>query len=240
MEHINISTTQNVSINYRLANVGDRILATILDYLIFIVYYFIVLYIIGATDSKPEWGLISLIFLPVLLYDLYCEVLFNGQSFGKFVLKIKVVKIDGTQPGLGSYLLRWLFRIVESALFFSGLVPLITILVNGKGQRLGDIAAKTTVIKLSKKKSLNDGFLNIPDENYEIKFNEVEQLTEKDVAIIREVFNHAKAKGNFAVINQLADKTKDTLNIKTELKSIVFLDTIIKDYEYYHSHSGRW
>lgn len=240
MEHINISTTQNVSINYQLANVGDRILATILDYLIFIAYFFIVFYIIGTTKANPGFGVSSLIFLPALFYDLYCEVLFNGQSFGKFVLKIKVVKIDGTQPGLGSYLLRWLFRIIESALFFSGLIPLITILINGKGQRLGDIAAKTTVIKLSKKKSLDDGFLNIPDENYEIQFKEVDQLTEKDVAIIREVFNHAKSKGNFAVINQLADKTKRTLNIQTELKSIVFLDTIIKDYEYFHAHSGKW
>lgn len=240
MESISISTTQNVSISYAIASLGDRILATLLDYLIFIAYFVIVFYFLTALDVLDGLGyLSSLVMLPVLFYDLYCELIFNGQSFGKYLMKIKVVKIDGTQPGFGSYLLRWIFRIVEGGHFLNGLVAILAILINGKGQRVGDIAAKTSVIKLKKKISLEDGFLNIPDENYTIVFREVEQLNEKDISIIREVFNHARSKNRLDIVNQLADKTKSTLNITTTLKSIEFLNTVIKDYEYYHSNSMR-
>lgn len=240
MESISISTTQNVSISYAIASVGDRILATLLDYLIFLAYFVIVFYTLSAFEVLRSMGFFSsLIILPIFFYDLYCELLFNGQSFGKYLMKIKVVKIDGTQPGFGSYLLRWMFRILEGGHFFNGLIAILTVLINGKGQRVGDIAAKTSVIKLKKKIALEDGFLNISDENYTIVFREVEQLNEKDISIIREVFNHAKSKNRLDIVNQLADKTKNTLNITTTMKSIEFLNTIIKDYEYYHSNSMR-
>ena len=240
MESISISTTQNVSISYAIASLGDRILATLLDYLIFLAYFVIVFYTLSVFNIINDLVFFSsLILLPVFLYDLYCELLFNGQSFGKYLMKIKVVKIDGTQPGFGSYLLRWMFRIIEGGHLFNGLIAILTILVNGKGQRVGDIAAKTSVIKLKKKIALEDGFLNISDDNYAIVFREVEQLNEKDISIIREVFNHAKSKNRLDIVNQLAEKTKNTLNITTPMKSIEFLNTIIKDYEYYHSKSMR-
>ncbi|MDT8411985.1 MAG: RDD family protein [Vicingaceae bacterium] len=240
MESINISTTQNVSINYAVASLGDRILATLLDYLIFVAYFVIVLFILSLSQSLKNLGFFwSLVMLPVFFYDLYCELLFNGQTFGKYLLKIKVVRIDGTQAGIGSYLLRWMFRLIEGGFFLNGLVAILTILINGKGQRLGDIVAKTSVIILKKKMQLNDGFLNISDENYSIVFKEVELLNEKDISIIREVFNHAKSKNRLDIVNKLADKTKATLNLKTSMKSIEFLDTIIKDYEFYHSNSTK-
>ncbi len=240
MESISISTTQNVSISYAIASLGDRILATLLDYLIFLAYFVLVFYTLSVFNVINDLGFFSsLIFLPVLFYDLYCELLFNGQSFGKYLMKINLVKIDGTIPGFGSYLLRWMFRIIEGGHLFNGLIAILTVLINGKGQRVGDIAAKTSVIKLKKKIALEDGFLNISDDNYAIVFREVEQLNEKDISIIREVFNHAKSKNRLDIVNQLAEKTKNTLNITTPMKSIEFLNTIIKDYEYYHSNSMR-
>lgn len=231
MDKIRISTTQNVTIDYTIASIGDRILAAILDYLLFLVYLFIVGFIIsnmGNFSNSPY--LFMVLFLPILFYDLYCEILFNGQSLGKYTLKIKVVKLDGSQPNLGSYLLRWIFRLIEGISFFSGLVGLFTILINGKGQRLGDIAAKTTVIKIGKKLTLQDTIYKKIADDYKIIFKEVENLTEKDITIISEIFNYALKEDKFDVINQLADKTKDTLNIKTDLKSIAFLETVIKDF----------
>ena len=51
-----------------------------------------------------------ILYLPFFFYDFLCEIFLNGQSIGKKILKIKVVKIDGTQPGLGSYFLRWIYK----------------------------------------------------------------------------------------------------------------------------------
>lgn len=235
MEKIGIATTQNVTIEYTVASVGDRILATIIDLILFAAYFLLIGSIIseiGGIESNVYSSII--LFLPFFFYDLYCELLFNGQSLGKFLMKIKVVRIDGSQPNFGNYLLRWLFRLIEGILFLWSVVALITILVNGKGQRLGDIAAKTTVIKLGKKIVLEDTIYKHVEEEYEIVFNEVEALSEKDFSIISEIFSHAMKNNKFDIINQLAEKTKATLNINTDLKSIIFLQTLIKDFTKLH------
>ena len=62
------------------------------------------------------------------------EWLLNGRSVGKIALGIRVVMIDGSQPGIGAYLLRWVLRIVESVGFLGGVVPIITVAANGRGQ----------------------------------------------------------------------------------------------------------
>ena len=59
-------------------------------------------------------AVLSLIYtLPMLLYHLLFEVFNNGQSIGKASLRIRVVKLDGSQPDLGSLLIRWLLRILD-------------------------------------------------------------------------------------------------------------------------------
>ena len=148
MDNISIHTTQNVDIEYQLASIGDRILATLLDYLLFLAYF------LFAALTKWELfdsiAIMSILVLPILFYDLICEVLFQGKSFGKMIMKIKVVMLDGTQANFGAYLLRWLLRIIDMRLF-GGALALIAILINGKGQRIGDMAAGTTVIKMKQK-----------------------------------------------------------------------------------------
>lgn len=235
MERVGINTAQNVAIDYRLASVGDRILATLLDYAVFLVYFLVIILIAnfefwhGKSESIAFWTLLS---LPIMFYDLLCELLMNGQSFGKQIMKIKIIKLDGSRPGFGSYLLRWLFRIVDTV-GFSGVVALITILVNEKGQRIGDIAAGTTVIKLAKRLTLNDTILSKVKSDYNIIFREVEQLTDKDILTIKTALNYGLKHNKWDVINKTAERVIKTLDIKTELKPIPFLNTIVKDYTHF-------
>src|SRR5581483_576282 len=123
MDKITIETTQNVSIEYEIASLGERIVATILDRVIIIGYYiayFIIVAIIGRSAFN-EIGIVVIIltlFLPVLLYPLLCETFMNGQTLGKRARKIRVIRLDGRQANFGNYLLRWLIGFIELYLFW--------------------------------------------------------------------------------------------------------------------------
>ena len=234
MDNIRIQTTQNVDIEYELASVGDRILATLLDYVFFIAYIILIALIGSLTGGKmfESIALDVLIFLPILLYDLLCEMFFQGKSFGKMIMKIKVVKLDGTQAGFGAYLLRWLLRIIDTRIF-SGGVALIAIIANGKGQRIGDMAAGTTVIKMKQKVTINDTILNKVAPSYKIVFEEVSKLSDSDIAIIKEVMVMSIRTGNNQAIERLAIKTKAAMGITTNLPHTQFLATVVQDYSQY-------
>ncbi len=188
MEKIQIETTQNVTIDYDVASIGDRILAALLDYLI-IFGYVIALLILASilSNSFPKsiafW---IIIYLPIFFYDLACELFLDGQSFGKKIRNIKVVKLDGTQPAFMNYFLRWIIRPIDVT-FTYGTVAMITMFINGKGQRLGDLAANTSIIKLKKDLMLEDTIYKKVDESYDVQFPEVSNLTDSDVGIIQEV-----------------------------------------------------
>ncbi|MES2286409.1 MAG: RDD family protein [Bacteroidota bacterium] len=233
MDNIRIHTTQNVDIEYQLASIGDRILATLLDYLFFLAYFLLIVLIAALTKWElfDSMAIVSILVLPILFYDLICEVLFQGKSFGKMIMKIKVVMLDGTQANFGAYLLRWLLRIIDMRLF-GGALALIAILVNGKGQRIGDMAAGTTVIKMKQKVQLSDTIFNKLKPDYSLVFPEVSRLTDHDVAIIKEVLQVCVRSNNFEAIDKLVLKTKATMGVISDLPHAQFLSAVIQDYNY--------
>jgi uncharacterized RDD family membrane protein YckC len=132
---------------------GRRILATIVDGLIFGGLYTVMVILFGSISSvgSADWNG-SMPALPTLLYGviiaLYYILLegYLGQTVGKMLLGIKVVREDnGEVPGLGGATIRTLLRIVDG--IFSYLVAFIAVLISGKNQRLGDMAAHTLVVR---------------------------------------------------------------------------------------------
>jgi uncharacterized RDD family membrane protein YckC len=235
MENISIQTTQNVDITYEVAPLGDRIIAALLDYIIFFALLFvfgIIVYFIAREDTFLK-ALVPFLFGILLIsYDLLCEIFLDGQSFGKKAMKIKVVMLDGSSPSLGAYFLRWLLRLVDFVLLTQA-VGIVTILVNGKGQRIGDIAAGTTVIKLRERITLADTlFVNV-EETYTPVFPEVASLSDDDIDTINETLKVANGL-DFQQAEQLRAKIftviSTKLSIKTDLPPVAFLKTIIKDY----------
>lgn len=237
MDTVRIRTTQNVDIEYQPASVGDRVLATLLDYLFMLAYVFIIGMIMGLLNRSGSGDfttLLSFIMLvPIILYHLLCETFFHGKSFGKMIMKIQVVKLDGTPAHFSNYLLRWLLWIIDVFLFF-GVIGLIVILVNGKGQRIGDIAASTTVIKIKQKTTIDDTILKTITSEYIPVFTEVSRLTDHDVAIIKEVLEFSIKNNNPLAIQKLAQKTKETMVVSTQLPDVTFLETVISDYNHFH------
>ncbi|MCF6279300.1 MAG: RDD family protein [Flavobacteriaceae bacterium] len=234
MDNFQIETAQNVSIHQNVAHLSTRIGSFLIDMLFIIAYYTVIILIMISLniDVGAQWALMMLLSLPVFFYNLLFEVLMNGQSPGKRYNKIRVVKLDGSKPTFGSYLLRWMLRLIDISLA-SGSIALLTILLNGKGQRLGDLAAGTTVISEKKRISLEDTIIADIPIDYKPTFPQVTTLTDTDIQTIKNLYTKAKRSGNHKVVLKLHVKVTELLDIKTDIKPIDFIDIIIKDYNYY-------
>lgn len=243
MSELTINTTQNVNINFTAASVGERMLASLLDLIIKVAYIIVVFYIffylfgisnkLDQMDGWSQTALIIIFFFPVLIYSLTLESIFEGQTFGKKLLKIKVVKIEGYQAGFGDYLIRWLFRIIENNLL-GGLIGLIVILVSSKGQRLGDMAAGTSIITLKNNISINSTILEDIGNAYVPTYPSVIKLSDNDMRIIKETFQIAKSKNDYETIKKLREKIESVTGIKNQSgNENDFIKTILKDYNFY-------
>ncbi len=84
-------------------------------------------------------------FLLWLVYYTYFEGS-SGQTLGKKVINIKVVKSDGSKCEYGSALIRTILRIIDN-LPFLYILGIILIAATDKQQRLGDMLANTIVVK---------------------------------------------------------------------------------------------
>ncbi len=235
MDNFQIETAQNVSIQQNVANVSTRIGSYFIDALVIIAYYILIIVILSALDLETSFDLSImwvLMGLPVFFYSLLFETFMNGQTPGKYVNKIRVVKIDGSKPTFGSYLLRWVMRIIDISVS-TGSIALLTILLNGKGQRLGDMAAGTTVISEKKRIGIHNTLItDIPDD-YQATFPQVTMLSDKDIQTIKELFFRAKRVNKHSVINKLHHKIISITGITTDLLPIDFVEVVINDYNYF-------
>lgn len=236
MPKLHVETGQNVIIKKDLANIGERIAAQFIDYVIMASYAILVTWIVGmiskSTGRNME-AVIGLLLLPLLFYSLLSEIFLHGQSLGKKAVKTKVVKLSGGQPTIGSYIIRWMFRLIDVN-FFYGAVAMITIAANGKGQRLGDLVAKTSVISLKRKESLkNTIFVELEDE-YEPVYPETEMLDESDIKTIKDVVAHYKKNITKPIAIDMVKDTAEAIKNKAKISSsevpVLFLETILKDY----------
>jgi len=235
MDNFHIETAQNVTIKQNVASLYSRIGAFLFDIVVMGCYYVVIMLILMALDYKPTeyiYAFFALLGLPVFFYSLLFETLMNGQTPGKYISKIRVTKIDGSKPTFGSYLIRWVLRLIDISLA-SGSVALLTILLNGKGQRLGDLAAGTTVISENKNITINDTLIVDIPEKYEPTFPQVTLLNDKDIQTIKELYIKSRRSGNHKTILKLHTKITDLTGIKTEMKPIDFIDLVLKDYNYF-------
>jgi uncharacterized RDD family membrane protein YckC len=239
MQTIHITTSQNIDIEYQLADLGTRIVARLLDYGVFFGIYILVLIIVSVTGSFNNYtgsGQNIGIFIAVglwlvlcVLYDLLCEIFMNGQSIGKRAMKIKVISLTGTRPGIGQYLLRWIFRVIDFGITF-GSCALISVVLTDKKQRIGDIVADTTVVSLKEK--FTELVFATPPEDYEPVYNQVAQLTDQDVVLIHDVIRNFNRTRNSALVYKLAIKLKNHLKVSypKEINEYQFLEIVLNDY----------
>ena len=242
MDTISLETSQNVTIEYELAGIWERILAFFIDTVILYAYLILVFVLFAFGDSEELLSndlalfFYLIVTLPVWLgYHLFCETIFSGQSIGKMALKIKVVKNDGQQMDMSDYSMRWMFRIIDIMLSF-GLIGVVAIMSSWRNQRIGDMVGDTSVIKLNpnNKIFIKDILAIKKKMSHVITYEGVVKFTEDDMLLLKNALERAKINPNDyyrKLLAELARKICDQLDIKdVPKKRTKFLKTVLKDY----------
>ncbi len=159
-QQLYIDTPEQVELQFAVAGIGSRFVAVLLDTLIvfgILLVEFLVFAWIAAsapkTNNAPlntaaKWIIAVVIFLNFSLatgYFALFEAYWHGQTPGKRVMKLRVIKDSGRQITFFEALARNLLRVVD---YLPGmyLVGVVTMLCNKQNKRLGDLAAGTIVV----------------------------------------------------------------------------------------------
>jgi uncharacterized RDD family membrane protein YckC len=155
-----VSDIADPAAGLELAGRGTRLVATILDSIIFMVAVYVPLLVFGGDatvtpDGEVDWGpmlgsaggVVACIGLLVWAWFTYKFVKENGQSIAKKMLGIKVVRSDGSAASVGRIF--WLRNVVNGVLSIIPLYGLIdALLIFGETRKcIHDKIADTSVVK---------------------------------------------------------------------------------------------
>lgn len=251
MKSIEFESAQNVKIEYELASVGHRTMASFLDLVAFTIYFVIFNMVFGfsggfqASLGSTLFIQLLMIKLPWIFYNPVIEYLTHGQSLGKYIMGIRVVTISGERPGLREVFTRWIFKgdfLWISADFFVlfwfglGLMGIVYAGTSARRQRMGDVMANTLVIKTksSVRYTLKDVLSIKSQENYNPIYPDAIRFTDEDMLLIKNTIQRVRANPNpetkqFAV--DLANESARLIGLEeTPKKRLQFLQTLLQDY----------
>ena len=252
MSLVKLDTGFNIEIDFAIAPFHKRLFAWIIDLFLMITYLWLVsklLSLVYYNDFKSAPGWLEIILrVPVLFYHLICEITLNGQSIGKKAMNIQVIALDGGQPTISQYLIRWMFRFIDlptivipavmygqlpwwcMILLFTGIGCII---ISPNSQRVGDLVAGTIIIDKKNRTSWQDTVFTEIETSYQPNFSQVMQMSDRDVNTLKSIIESVRKNNNFDLSMRIAQRIKSRLNIQSDMDSLDFLETLLKDYNYY-------
>jgi uncharacterized RDD family membrane protein YckC len=172
-----IETPERVELHYILANVGNRFLAAAIDHLIQAGASVALLVITGLMtswnffSSIGAWTAALMVLSLFLIYWGYFvafETLWNGQTPGKRIMRLRVVREDGRPVRFFEVFVRNLLRLtIDFQPLPSYAVGVISIIFSTRSKRIGDFVAGTVVVK--------ERATEAPSLDEIIKISEIEQ-----------------------------------------------------------------
>jgi len=232
LKSISIQTTQHVKIDYELASWADRALAFVIDAFVLAIFLWLMFLVFsGATYVH------YLITLPVFLFlNVAIEVFNNGQSWGKKMMGIKIVKLNSSTLKTSDFAIRWCFRFLDIYGTF-GLLASLFVGSSKNNQRLGDMLASTVVIRLNSKQrlSLSDLLRIQTISDYKPLYQQATRLSEKDVLTVKNVLDDFKDYKNIAhaqLVDECTAKIMQVMGLTEHQqdKNLEFLRIVLKDY----------
>lgn len=265
MSTIRLSTSFNIDIEFPAASFPRRLLAWALDFLVLFLYVMILIkfqqtFMPGKPPSQYLEGIMTLVYiLPVGFYHLICEVFLKGRSVGKMIMQLRVINENGGRPSVSQVIIRWMIRtsdIMIILIFFgtlsgiggssllnhAGIAFLLfiadVILVNmtEKNQRLGDLLARTMLIRTTQKATISETIFQQVHEQYVPQFTQVMRLSDRDINALKNILVSARKNNDHDLAERAAEKVQRHLGITYNGSPFDFIDTLLKDYNYLTAH----
>jgi uncharacterized RDD family membrane protein YckC len=248
MPLVKLDTGFNIEVEFAITPFHKRFLAWLIDFVILTAYYLFMSKLLNAAMSGEKVWVYVLAGLPPLFYHLICEITMNGQTVGKKAMSIKVITLDGGQPSLSQYLIRWVFRLADFPVWI--LAPIVyhdlpwwcaiflfggmaCVIATPHTQRIGDLIAGTIIIDTRTHTSWEDTVFTELENNYRPRFPQVMQLTDKDINTLKSIINTVAKKRDYDLSMRIGERIKSKLRIESDQDSLDFLETLLKDYNYY-------
>lgn len=236
---VKIQTPESIELEFILAGIGSRALALALDYLIVLLtlsvlsvvasvfraqFVAIATWLGGGTDSIDLW--LAAIFATLSFaiasgYFVGFECLWQGQTPGKRLTKIRVIRDNGQPEGLFQATLRALLRPIDDSLFLG----FFCILLGQREKRIGDWLAGTLVVQIGEPESKQD--LQVSEaakslSTYLVETAAMDELLIDDFTIIREYLQRRNR------LNPDARK-KLSLKLARQARSVLALETLPRE-----------
>lgn len=210
-------------------------------------------------DAWYNWRFskIALVYGPCLLYFPLTEILLNGKTFGKKWLGIQIINEKGGKASISQLLIRWLLRdtwfiflwfMREAYKYNEGetaevafltiivlvyfITEIILVVSSKKGQRIGDILAKTILVDIRQRSDISDTVFQEVADSYVPAFPEIMRLSDKDINAIKTILETARRKGDYQMAETAMQKITTYLKIETNMPAFDFLEVLLKDYNY--------
>ncbi|MCA9957015.1 MAG: RDD family protein [Anaerolineales bacterium] len=257
-EFLNIDTPENVVFGYEVVGIGSRFLAALIDtliigFLLMATNAILILVFVGgfndlSSASSIVIALISLISFAFFWgYYIFFEMTWNGSSPGKRQVGIRVIRADGTPITLAESVIRNLVRLIDFLPGAYGL-GLVTMFIDGKARRLGDLAANTLVVReqtavtlesLSKVTAPSNPVVSRAPGVAEQQANKwpVEKLTEADIQLAEALlqrYNDLPNGNTLAtqILNRLLERMGQPVNAVKPSEAIYAIKRLVQIYHY--------
>ncbi|HTP19894.1 MAG TPA: RDD family protein [Solirubrobacteraceae bacterium] len=149
-ESITIATPEGLELRLRLAGLGSRFIAGAVDLAIMLILLGILAVLVGpvAGFSGGVSGVVWVLgaFVILLFYPILFEVLNKGQTPGKRMSNLRVLRDSGAPVDLPASSIRNLMRLIDGPLLLY-IPSIVSIAVTSRNQRPGDMAAGTIVTR---------------------------------------------------------------------------------------------
>ena len=260
---ITIQTPESVELEFTLAGIGNRALALLLiDYPLWILLLFGVIYLAsfvrkpivdwvvwlgGGAEQVELWlGALGLLLFFVFYvgYFVIFETVWQGQTPGKRIAKIRVIRENGQPAGLFQATLRSLLRPIDDILF----IGFFLIVLTPKEKRLGDWMAGTLIVQaerpvVSKGLTVSQDADSIAERLLDLA--NLSLLQPDDFAVIREYLQRRtgmarKARSKLSL--KLAHQAKTLIGLEdlpADMTPDVFLEAVYLAYQKLGEGRGR-
>ena len=234
MKTIIIVTPSNIEVEYRLAGIGSRLAAFVVDFILQILMILTLLFTVWFFSHRIfEVGMFDGVSLSVILiggfiiyfgYFIVCELRMNGQTPGKKIFGLRTIRENGQPIEFTQSLIRGLIRSSVDVLY----IGVFVVMFHPRHKRLGDLAAGTVVVS-----EKYDGFLSPTENSYSHEWPEflpaAMDMTLPERQIVEEWLRRRE---NFNDGGELiAQKLKEYFGAKPQLKGMYDDESIVNQYQ---------